>query len=115
MTNRDPWMARLSEYVDGELAADFRAELEAHLTGCPDCRAVVADLHRVRERASTLTDRPPPRDLWPGIAARIGTPVVPLRRRWTFTLPQLAAAAAVLLIVGAGGTGLWLRSGSGPA
>lgn len=120
MTNRDPWTARLSEYADGELAADVRLELERHLEACPDCRTAVRDLARVRDRAAALVDTEPPRDLWPGISARIvapaaGTWVLPIRRRWTFTLPQLAAAAALLLVVGAGGAAVALRGGGGPA
>lgn len=117
MTHRDSWTPRLSEYVDGDLPPDLRGELETHLGGCADCRAVVADLERIRERAAALGDREPPRDLWPGIAARIGAApapaVTPIRRRWSFTLPQLAAAAVVLLALGAGSAGLLLRGGVG--
>jgi anti-sigma factor RsiW len=116
MANRDPWTARLSEYVDGELAADERVELERHLEACAECRAIVGDLGRLRDRAGSLADQEPGRDLWPGIEARIGGPAraLPLRRRWTFTLPQLAAAAVVLLVVGAGGAAVALRSGARP-
>ena len=116
MTNRDSWTARLSEYVDGELAADERAELERHLAACGECRTIVADLGRLRDLSGALVDREPARDLWLGISARIEgeARVLPLRRRWTFTLPQLAAAAAVLLVVGAGGAAIALR-GDGPA
>jgi anti-sigma factor RsiW len=32
---------QLSEYIDGELAASFCAELEHHLANCPNCRIVV--------------------------------------------------------------------------
>jgi anti-sigma-K factor RskA len=116
MTNRDPWTARLSEYADGELAADERVELERHLDGCDECRTIVADLDRLRDLTGALVDREPARDLWPAINARIGggARVLPLRRRWTFTLPQLAAAAVLLLVVGAGGAAVALRGG-GPA
>jgi predicted anti-sigma-YlaC factor YlaD len=116
MTNRDPWTARLSEYVDGELAADERLELERHLGGCGECRTIVADLGRLRDLTGTLTDREPERDLWPAINARIAgaARVLPLRRRWTFTLPQLATAAALLLVVGAGGAVIALRGTAAP-
>lgn len=30
-------LERLSDYVDGELAADARAQVEAHLHGCDAC------------------------------------------------------------------------------
>ncbi|MDH4043823.1 MAG: zf-HC2 domain-containing protein [Gemmatimonadota bacterium] len=116
MTNRHPWMARLSEYVDGELPADERLALERHLETCADCRATVTQLGRVRDLAGTLADREPPRDLWPGIEARIGgaARVLPFGRRWTLTMPQLAAAAALMIVVGAGGAALALRGTGTP-
>jgi hypothetical protein len=114
--NRDPWMARLSEYVDGELPADERLDLERHLVTCADCRATVTGLGRVRDLAGTLADAEPPRDLWPGIESRIGggARVLPLRGRWTLTLPQLAAAAALMIVVGAGAAALALRGTGTP-
>jgi anti-sigma factor RsiW len=109
-------MARLSEYVDGELPADERLDLERHLVTCADCRATVTGLGRVRDLAGTLADAEPPRDLWPGIESRIGggARVLPLRGRWTLTLPQLAAAAALMIVVGAGAAALALRGTGTP-
>jgi anti-sigma factor RsiW len=107
MADRDMWTTRLSEFADGELSGDERAALEAHLAGCDECRRTLGELTRVRDQAAGLPERQPKRDLWPGIAARIGAPageVRPVRRRWAFTLPQLAAAALLLVAVGAAGT-----------
>lgn len=106
----DQWTARLSDYTDDELTPAEREALERHLAECGECERTVADLRRVTMRAGALAERAPERDLWPGIAARIGVAALvpsrarPMRRRWVFTLsmPQLAAAAAVLLLVGAG-------------
>lgn len=112
----DQWMDRLSEYLDGDLAPAERAALEVHLTDCAVCRQTVDQLRRVVTRAHALVDRPVNGDLWSGIASRIGasgTPVVELdsrrRRHLSLSLPQLAAAAVLLLAVGAGATGLALR------
>jgi hypothetical protein len=108
----DQWTARLSEYLDGELDGAERAALESHLDRCAECRDTLAQLGRVTLRASALTDREPATDLWPGIAARLGLPGAAAglarreRRRWSFTLPQLAAAGLILAAVGAGGA--WL-------
>jgi anti-sigma factor RsiW len=105
----DPWMERLSEYLDDELAPAETAAIEAHLETCRDCSALLADLRRVVARARDLEDRPPRRDLWPGIAKQIGaTPARPrvIGRRWSFSVPQLAAAAVALMTV-SGGT-VWL-------
>jgi hypothetical protein len=103
----DNWTDRLSEYLDDELDAAQRAELETHLTGCDACRAALADLRRVVDRARAMDERPPARDLWPGIAGRIGLSTDDLavrraRRRISFTLPQLIAACVALIAVSVG-------------
>jgi anti-sigma factor RsiW len=114
----DIWTDRLSEYLDGELSAEERAALEEHLRHCLPCGAALADLRRIVGRARALDDRPPERDLWPGIATRIGLPassateaieIRPARRtpgRWTFSLPQLAAAGIALMALS--GAAAWL-------
>jgi anti-sigma factor RsiW len=40
--------SRLQAYFDGELDAVAAAQIEQHLEGCPDCRALLADLERTR-------------------------------------------------------------------
>ncbi len=108
----DRWVERLSEYLDGELSATDRAGLEAHLQTCTECSAILGDLRRIVDRARGAEEYVPKRDLWPGIASRIGaTPAVPprIRRRWTFSLPELAAAAIFLMTL-SGGTVWLLRS-----
>ena len=113
----DQWMDRLSDYLDGELDDGERVALEAHLQTCRDCAEVVADLRRVVYRARTLEAETPSQDLWPGIAARIGASPSgtshPMdlsarrrQRRWSFSLPQLAAAGIALMAL-SGGT-VWL-------
>src|SRR5438046_4317561 len=116
----EEWTNKLSEYLDGELPDDERRAVDAHLRGCAECSAVLADLKRVVARAQevgTSVPRPPAADLWPGIAEHIDDsrsaptvaryaseggktlaerPVATFTprpaRRVTFTLPQLAAA-----------------------
>jgi anti-sigma factor RsiW len=109
----DPWTDRLSEYLDGELGSEEQAAIERHLTACPTCRAVLADLRQVVARAGTLADSTiPPADLWPGISAQIAASaerartVTPIRRRRVFSLPQLAAAA-IAAAVASGGLAWW--------
>lgn len=111
----DRWMERLSEYLDGELPAAELAMLETHLETCSDCRTVLADLRRVTARAGSIDLQSPRRDLWPGIASRIGaTPLraPPTRRMWSFSLPQLAAAAIALMTLSGGA--VWLTRTSVP-
>jgi len=108
----DRWMERLSEYLDGELPATDRAALEAHLETCTDCSAVLGDLRRIVDRARVAEEYVPRRDLWPGITSRIGAmPAASARlgRRWSFSLPQLAAVAILLMTLS--GSAVWrLRS-----
>ena len=42
----------LDALPDGDLAADERAALDAHLAGCPDCRAAAATLDHTCPRTS---------------------------------------------------------------
>lgn len=96
----DRWTERLSEYLDDELSPAERVEAETHLRECPECSAVLTDLRRVVARARAADDRPPSRDLWPGIAARIGAERHP--RRFSFSWPQLAAAGIALAVLSGG-------------
>jgi anti-sigma factor RsiW len=116
----DQWMDRLSDYLDGELPVGERIALEAHLQGCDECSAVLADLRQVIARARMAASETPHRDLWPGIAQRIGATSGesgtvdlasrrPVARRWSFSLPQLAAAGVALMAI-SGGT-VWLLRG----
>jgi len=68
----------LHDYVDNDLAAGDRRQLELHLSGCQVCREEIAYLLELQERAISLR-RPvaPPHDLWPGIAAAIDRSEVP--------------------------------------
>src|SRR5207248_10981766 len=112
-TMSDTWTERLSEYIDGTLAETERGALEAHLAGCEACRTTLEELRRVAARARALDDRPPASDLWPAIAEQIGVSsgahqVVSLaahrtRRRVTVVVPQLPAAASLLLALGSVG------------
>jgi len=63
-----------------------------------------------------LVSVPPDRELWPGVASRIGAPNVarPERgtRRFSFTLPQLIAAGLALMVLSGGM--VWLARLGGP-
>jgi hypothetical protein len=124
LREHDPWIDRLSEYVDGELPRHERDALESHVTDCPRCAVTLAALRAVVARAQSLEDLPPAEDLWPGIAARIAPAAgrrrapVPLafpawwQRRLDVSLPQLAAAAVVLAALAAGA--MWLAMSRSP-
>lgn len=109
----DDAQALVSDRLDGALSDTQRAQLDAHLAGCAVCRAVAAELAELHDESAALPTLTPSRDLWSGIEARIQAPVVslethrrPTMARWTSR--QVAAAAAVLVAVTAGGT--WLAA-----
>src|SRR3989442_5403918 len=122
----DQWPDRLCAYLDGGLGIAERAALEAPLAGCPACEAILAELRRVVARAQAVDGQPPATDLWPAIAQQIGVSsggeahgVVSLaarrpRRRLSFTVPQLAAATVLLVLLGSGGAYLALHRGTAP-
>ena len=103
---------RLSAYLDGDLDAPERRAVERHLAVCRECAAVLDDLDRLARAAGELEDREPATDLWPAIAGRLKARpqgrIVPIdaartraRRRFSFTMPQLAAAAIALIVLSA--------------
>lgn len=108
------WTDRLSEYLDGELSGDEVVALEARLAEDAELRAVLAELRAVKEAAATRPEYRAPAELWRGVEARIDGSEASadgstggeretrtgLRRRLIFTLPQLAAAAGIVLLLG---------------
>jgi hypothetical protein len=122
MDTHDEYTDRLSEYIDGDLAARERARLESHLEACGGCRETLAELRAVVARAAALEDAPPDHDLWSGVEQRLeprlrggGRAFVrpSLPRRFSFTLPQLMAAGLALMVL-SGGL-VWLARLGGPA
>lgn len=115
----------LSDLVDGSLAGDVRAGIDAHLQGCADCRSLFADLKSIREAGRHLPKATPP----DALAARVfdaiaheRTPVAPtstpslstgrvLHGRfggWRRPVWLTAAAAAVLAV--AVGVAMYVRT-----
>lgn len=113
---------RLSEYLDGGLLERERHEIETHLADCAECATLAHELRAVIVQAGRVEmSSTPEADLWPGIEARLTTRVHPIARwfrgggvprRITFTLPQLAAAAAALIVFS--GAGAWWMASRTP-
>lgn len=107
--------ARLDEHVDELLDGQELLQVERHLAGCAGCREELRGLRALLAEAAALPEElEPPRDLWPGIEARLAPRArvlafAPPLRRWAFLAPPLAAAAAVVLAIGLG-----LRPGPQP-
>ncbi len=94
---------RASAYLDGELDASERAAADAHLAGCPACRAAMAGERAVRDAVRALGPVDPPPGFLDGVLARgpqaSAHARVRRRRRVPFGLAQLAATAAVWIVI----------------
>ena len=103
----------LTDVLEREADESTRSAAERHALTCAECGSLLSDLRKLRIDAANLPDLAPPRDLWAGIEARIGTPVVKIgasdqaaRRRGTWVW---GAAAAALVIATAGVTHVLTR------
>ena len=121
---------RLSAYLDDELSTSEAQAVDRHLEECFECRRTLSELREVSARAGGLPDLEPESDLWNGIAARIESmpqadlaslQVIDLRsrkvarqsKRIAISLPQLAAASIVLMLLS--GSVVWFAMRGGPA
>ena len=79
------WKVRrhVSSYLDGELAPDTRAAVEAHLAVCPTCPPLYASLVGVRTQLGGLRDPDSvvPDEIAERVAARVRTVGQPARAR----------------------------------
>lgn len=106
-TMHDQITERLSEYLDGELPEADRTAVDAHLAGCAECLEVLEDLRAIVETARRLPEAIPERELWSGVSNQIGDARIARfparsRRRFSFTLPQIAAAGVALMLTSGG-------------
>ena len=92
----------LEEYLDGEVAAEDREQIDAHLMTCSECSTSFATLNAEQEifaRYDREVEVPP--FLWTRVAAHTVSESTVARRGWLATLfskPSLASALALLLI-----------------
>jgi anti-sigma factor RsiW len=100
----------LSDLADGVLAREARAPVEAHLETCADCRALLADLKRIKAEARALPKMTASESVWQNVRAgldleanrsRHGT-ARELAPRWWRGLTGLAAAAVLVFAVSIG-------------
>lgn len=82
----------LSAFADGQLPADERRPVEAHLLDCRLCRDELAVITDMRQRVRSL-----PEVVVPPGTYELEADVIPIRRK---RRPLVAAVAAVALVVG---------------
>lgn len=111
----------LSDYLESTLSLPLRAAVDAHVTSCARCAALLADVRSIVDRAGSLPVLQPSRDLWRAVAERLDAPVVSIgaapsaRRRLRVPVwIGVAAAAAVLVVVSSLVTQQWLERGDRP-
>lgn len=106
MTRSCPSLENLSAYLDGELPADMRNRMAAHLASCAACASRHAEFEALRADFSTLPDERLGFDLSQVIRGRIeALPVRQESRRtpwwrptnWRGLVPVGAAAASLSL------------------
>jgi predicted anti-sigma-YlaC factor YlaD len=97
---------RISLRVDGELSPFEQSALDGHLNGCGACRAYAASISRL---STQLREAQLERPQFPVVLPHRSRIRVPTRA------VQVAAAAAVLIVVGLSSAGLNLMSGGSPS
>jgi anti-sigma factor RsiW len=91
----------LVELVDGRLDGAERRDVERHLEGCANCRALVEDLRSLRAAAFMLDRREPKAETWSKIQAAVAAESASGAR-------LLSMPAAVRRSLGEGGWPVWL-------
>jgi len=110
---------RLGAYFDGEVPPEEDARIREHVTVCTACSAELDDLRLLSESLTADCAVEVPEELWPSIERRLeaaGTHVGSEKPLW-LRLPlgaRFATAAAIVLVAGAIGFGLfsWDRAAS---
>jgi len=93
-----------------------RADIDAHLATCSRCRVLAADLAAIRSAAGDLPPLTPPLRAWARLRPLVAVPSAPPPAMGRWPAPWLAAAAALLLAVGAAlGQLVTDRAPAGPA
>ena len=97
----------IQELADGALGPIRRAELQMHLDSCARCRALAADMLRIRDLARSLDRVQPPDAVWIQIAGRLRQQgrIAPAsaseQRSQRRRIAALAIAAALVIAIGA--------------
>jgi Putative zinc-finger len=70
----------LSAFLEGELSQEDKATVESHLTGCPDCAALLGVLSRTQKALAGF----PELEISPGLLARLAA-VPERKKKFSFT------------------------------
>ncbi|MGE5579554.1 MAG: DUF4349 domain-containing protein [Bacillota bacterium] len=108
----------LSAYIDGELSAQDKEALEAHLAACGSCRSALSELRAVKAALASVPEEEVP----PGLHEMIMCSAIIEKRgffarlserlsKWTARqwIPAVAAAMVLVMFLSAGG-GVWFAN-----
>ncbi len=87
----------INSYLDGELNAEDRSRVEAHLATCEQCREEAASLNRLFETLEGLEDVSSP-DIVTTVLSRIASTRQRQWRTWLVSAMQVAVTTALLTL-----------------
>jgi len=105
---------QLVSYALDDASADARREIDTHVATCVECREALTELRRVLMAASELDVPERPADYGETVWARLAPRLPDHTRHVVSWRPWLAAAAVLLLTVGAFLIGRWSRQAQVP-
>lgn len=94
----------IQDLVEGTLGPVRRAELQTHLDTCDTCRALAADLQKIRAAGTALPPLRPPDRVWERVAGQLrqeGRMSAAPAARTSYTA-LLAIAATLVIAIGGG-------------
>lgn len=105
---------QLGAHLDGELAADIRQSVDAHLASCEACQAELNELWLLTSELASTEPVLVPDTLWYATERRLREEHGLLRRHWGRWMQghPLSVAAGIALVIGLG-TLLFVRPGDG--
>ena len=88
--------ATLPDYLDEALEAWVHKSIEEHLGECARCTALARELRNIVREAAALPALVPEREVWPGVAGRIGAPIN-VSRSMAKSAPSTASTEPIIL------------------
>jgi len=94
----------ISEYIDGDLDATKKKQLDAHCARCADCQKLLEDFRTISAGAKNLDTYPPPENTWGKIRDRMTSggqgvlTLAPHKQAW-FGFPRLSYVLSAVLLV----------------
>ena len=99
----------IQELADGTLGPIRKAELQTHLDQCDECRALAADLRKIKLAAGSFAPMPAPGRVWQRVQQQLEQEGLIKRSAASRTRYAAMLAIAATLVIAIGGSLFWLR------